>query len=107
MATNVDKNGGESSGSSGNDVTAEWIVKAQLKISKPKKKKASSFSSGDCGASRSSGSPCRIVYKWTSDAKNYNNDQKTDQSVRDSHNEKVSEEIIECILQPTHMFVLA
>jgi hypothetical protein len=91
MATNVDRNGGESSGSSNNDVTAEWIVRAQLKILKPKKKKASSFSSGDCGASRSSGSPCRIVYQWTSDAKNYNNDspQKTE-GVRDSNNEKVS-----------------
>lgn len=92
MATNVDRNGGESSGSSGNDVTAEWIVRAQLKISKPKKKKASSFSSGDCGASRSSGSPCRVIYKWTSDARNnFNNDpQQKTEGVRDSHNEKVS-----------------
>lgn len=95
MAANVDRNRGESSGSS-NDVTAEWIVRAQLKISQPKKKKASSFSSGDCGASRSSGSPCRIVYKWTSDVKN--EPQKTE-SVKDSHNEKVS-------FKPTHVFTL-
>lgn len=56
---------GESS-SSGGEVTAEWIVKAQLKIIKPKKK-AASFGTGDCGAKRSTGSPCRVVYKWNSD----------------------------------------
>lgn len=90
MAANIDRNGGESSGSSGNDVTAEWIVRAQLKISQPKKKKASSFTSGDCGASRSSGSPCRVIYKWTSDAKNHNNEPQKMEGVKDSHNKKVS-----------------
>lgn len=67
MEVNVDKHGDESGGSSGNEVTAEWIVRAQLKIIQPKKKKAASFASGDCGARRSTGSPCRIIYKWTSD----------------------------------------
>lgn len=66
MASSKEKNGDESSGSS-NDVTAEWIVRAQLKISQPKKK-AASFGTGDCGARRSSGSPCRVVYKWNSEA---------------------------------------
>ena len=89
MASNL--GGGESSASSGNDVTAEWVVRAQLKISKPKKKKASSFSSGDCGASRSRGSPCRIVYKWTSGAKNEeNNETQKMESAKDSKTEKVS-----------------
>lgn len=71
MASRNNQNGDEekadSSGSS-NEVTAEWIVKAQLKISQPKKK-ASSFGTGDCGARRSTGSPCRVVYKWNSDLK--------------------------------------
>lgn len=67
MEVNVDKNGDESSSGGSNEVTAEWIVRAQLKITQPKKKKAASFGSSDCGARRSSGSPCRIVYKWTSD----------------------------------------
>ncbi|KAG5679043.1 hypothetical protein PVAND_008643 [Polypedilum vanderplanki] len=60
------KNGDNESGSSsGNEMTAEWVVKAQLKITQPKKK-AASFTTSDCGA-RSTGSPCRIIYKWTSD----------------------------------------
>lgn len=66
MATKSDK---EESSSSGGEVTAEWIVKAQLKISQPKKK-AASFGTGDCGAKRATGSPCRVVYKWNSDGKN-------------------------------------
>lgn len=65
MTSINDKNGDESSSSS-NDVTAEWIVRAQLKISQPRKK-AASFGKGDCGARRSSGSPCRVVYKWNSE----------------------------------------
>lgn len=64
MATKSDKNGDDSS----DDVMAEWIVKAQLRIMQPKKK-AASFGTGDCGARRSSGSPCRVVYKWNSDNK--------------------------------------
>lgn len=56
------------SSSSGNELTAEWVVKAQLTISKPKKK-AFSFNASDCGARRSKGSPCRVVYKWSSDGK--------------------------------------
>jgi hypothetical protein len=67
MATQSDKK--ESGSSSNEEVTAEWIVTAKLKInSKPKK--ASSFGIGDCGAKRSmTGSPCRVVYKWNSDEK--------------------------------------
>lgn len=65
MATKSDK---EEGSSSGGEVTAEWIVKAQLKITQPKKK-AASFGTGDCGAKRSTGSPCRVVYKWNSDGK--------------------------------------
>lgn len=64
MATKSDKDGSSSSG----EITAEWIVKAQLKITQPKKK-AASFGSGDCGARRSTGSPYRNVYKWKSDGK--------------------------------------
>lgn len=71
MASKSDRNDddekAESSGSS-NEVTAEWIVRAQLKITQPKKK-AASFGTADCGARRSSGSPCRVVYKWNSDGK--------------------------------------
>lgn len=88
MSTIGDKNGGESSGSSGHDVTAEWIVRAQLKIKQPKKKKASSFSSGDCAESKSSGSPCHIVYKWTTDANNL--EPQKMEGAKDSFNEKVS-----------------
>lgn len=94
MATRSDKRGeedkGESSGS-GNEVTAEWIVKAQLKIVQPKKK-AASFGTGDCGANRSTGSPCRVVYKWNSDAKSQDRATTTTtrQNVRNS-SEKVSE----------------
>jgi len=65
---NEERNGsGENneSSSSGNEMTAEWIVKAKLTISKPKKK-AQSFNASDCGARRSRGSPCRVVYKWSS-----------------------------------------
>lgn len=62
MATKSDKEG--SSGDSG-EVCAEWIVSAKLKITQPKKK-AASFGTGDCGAKRSTGSPCRVVYKWNS-----------------------------------------
>lgn len=69
MASRSDKNGEEESSGSGNEVTAEWVVKAQLKITQPTKKKASSFGTGDCGARRSTGSPCRVVYKWNSDSK--------------------------------------
>jgi len=65
---NGDEKGHESSGGSSNEVTAEWIVRAQLKITQPKKKKASSFGIGDCGARRKSGSPCRVVYKWNSNS---------------------------------------
>jgi hypothetical protein len=60
------KNGDNESSSSGNEMTAEWIVKAQLRITQPKKK-AASFTTSDCGANRSTGSPCRVIYKWTSD----------------------------------------
>lgn len=92
MASKSDKKGeeekGESSGS-GNEVTAEWIVKAQLKIVQPKKK-AASFGTGDCGANRSTGSPCRVVYKWNSDAKNQDRATTTRRDVRNS-SEKVSE----------------
>lgn len=60
------------SSSSGNEMTAEWVVKAQLKITQPKKK-AASFTTSDCGARRATGSPCRIVYKWSSDDKKFKN----------------------------------
>lgn len=73
----------ESSSSGGNEVTAEWIVRAQLKITQPKKK-ATSFGTGDCGARRHSGSPCRIVYKWNSDGKSQ------DHPLRDVKNSSVS-----------------
>ena len=76
MATNFERNGdnknedkNNESSSSGNEMTAEWIVRAQLKITQPKKK-AASFTGSDCGARRSSGSPCRVIHKWTSDGKN-------------------------------------
>lgn len=93
MASQSDKKGddekGEGSSSSGNEVTAEWVVKAQLKISQPKKK-AASFGTGDCGANRSTGSPCRVVYKWNSDAKDQDRASTTRQNVTNS-SEKVSE----------------
>lgn len=76
----------ESSGSS-NEVTAEWIVRAQLKISQPKKK-AASFGTADCGAHRSTGSPCRVVYKWNSDVKSQEQASKTRQNVK-NNSEKV------------------
>lgn len=63
----MEKSIDESGGSSGNEVSAEWIVRAQLKITPMKKKKAASFTTGDCGARRSDGSPCRVVYKWESE----------------------------------------
>lgn len=96
MDPSVDKNGDESGGSSGNEVTAEWIVRAQLKITQPKKKKAASFASGDCGARRSSGSPCRIVYKWTSDETKLKEEKQTKSLKNNKNNnnnvEKVSRE---------------
>lgn len=89
MESKNDKNGEESGGSSGNEVTAEWIVRAQLKISQPKKKKAASFATGDCGSRRSSGSPCRIIYKWTSEELKPNEEKQT-KSLKNSNCEKVS-----------------
>lgn len=86
MASRDDKNGDESSVSS-NEVTAEWIVRAQLKITQPKKKSAS-FGTGDCGARRSSGSPCRVVYKWNSDSKSQERSTATRHADRNS-SEKV------------------
>lgn len=73
---------------SSDEVTAEWIVKAQLRITQPKKK-ASSFGTGDCGARRSSGSPCRVVYKWNSD-KSQDRPAAATKNVKNS-SEKVSE----------------
>jgi hypothetical protein len=92
---NEDKNN-DSSGSSGNEVMAEWIVRAQLKIKQPKRKKAASFGSSDCGANRSSGSPCRIIYKWTSaDEKNQEHVKNNVDTTRTttSINEKVRKQI--------------
>lgn len=66
MTSKSDKNGDEASSASSNEVTAEWIVKAQLRITQPKKK-AASFGTSDCGARRASGSPCRVIYKWNSE----------------------------------------
>lgn len=92
MASNNGKNGddekADSSGSS-NEVTAEWVVRAQLKISQPKKK-ASSFGTGDCGARRSTGSPCRVVYKWNSDLKSQDRPKAPRRYIRNS-SEKVSQ----------------
>lgn len=86
-----EKNGGggdnNESSSSGNEMTAEWIVKAQLTIKKPKKK-ALSFNASDCGARRSKGSPCRVIYKWSSDAKD--SSQQQQQNLTDINTEKVS-----------------
>lgn len=100
MATSNERNGGgnnnnkedknNDSSSSGNEVTAEWVVRAQLKITKPKKKKAASFASGDCGARRSSGSPCRVIYKWTSDGKSQ--DHEAQQNITNIFTEKVRSE---------------
>jgi hypothetical protein len=59
MEQNIDEGN-----SSGNEITAEWIVRAQLKIVKPKKK-AASFGASDCCTSDNS--PCRIIYKWNSE----------------------------------------
>lgn len=90
MASEADDTNGDedknNESSSGNEVTAEWIVRAQLKLSKSKKKKASSFGHGDCGARRSTGSPCRVVYKWNSDGKNQDQSKARRQN---SYNEKV------------------
>jgi hypothetical protein len=93
MMANGDKNceddtAAESS-SSGNEVTAEWIVRAQLKITQPKRK-AASFGTGDCGAQRSTGSPCRVVYKWNSDGKSQERSTATRRNVKNS-SEKVRE----------------
>ena len=55
-----DKN---SSNGSSNEVMAEWVVRAQLKIKQPKKK-ASSFGNGDYNNRES---PCRVTYKWNSE----------------------------------------
>ena len=92
MASKLDKNGddekADSSGSS-NEVTAEWIVRAQLKIVQPKKK-AASFGTGDCGARRSTGSPCRVVYKWNSDLKSQDRSTPPRRNVVNS-SEKVSQ----------------
>lgn len=79
----------EESSSSGNEVTAEWIVRAQLKITQPKKK-AASFGTSDCGARRSSNSPCRVVYKWNSDAKSQDRSSSTRRSDKNS-SQKVRE----------------
>lgn len=86
---NEERNGGgvdnnNESSSSGNEMTAEWIVKAKLTITKPKKK-ALSFNASDCGARRSKGSPCRVVYKWSSDGK----DQAQQQNLANIITEKV------------------
>lgn len=88
MTSKSDKNGDDEraaeSSSSGNEVTAEWIVRAQLKITQPKKK-AASFGTGDCGARRSSGSPCRVVYKWnSSDGKSQDRSTATRRNVKNS-----------------------
>lgn len=69
MASKSEKNADDVSSGSSNEVTAEWIVKAQLRITQPKKK-AASFGTSDCGTRRTSGSPCRVIYKWDSDPKN-------------------------------------
>lgn len=101
MDSSVDKNGDESGGSSGsNEVTAEWIVRAQLKITQPKKKKkAASFASGDCGARRSSGSPCRIVYKWTSDETKLKEEKQTISLKNNKNNNNSS---VEKVSRATH-----
>jgi hypothetical protein len=52
-----------------NEISAEWIVRAQLKIHNSKKK-SSSFGSNDCCINKSSDSPCRVVYNWHSDERN-------------------------------------
>jgi hypothetical protein len=85
MESKSDENGDDESGGSGsgNEVTAEWIVKAQLKICQPKKK-AASFGSSDCGARRSSDSPCRVVYKWNSDEKSQERSTASRQNIKNS-----------------------
>lgn len=86
MASKSDKNGdGEGSSGSSTEAVAEWVVKAKLKISQPKKK-AASFGTGDCGARRSTGSPCRVVYKWNSEPKNH------DRPTETRRNAKISSE---------------
>lgn len=100
MASKSDKNGDDESSGSGNEVQAEWIVKAQLKITQPKKK-AASFGTGDCGAHRSTGSPCRVVYKWNSDTKSQ--DRSTSATRRNVKNssQKVSFSILAHVIART------
>lgn len=85
MTSKSDKTADEASS---DEVTAEWIVKAQLRITQPKKK-AASFGTSDCGARRSSGSPCRVVYKWNSE-KSQDRPDAARKNVKNS-SEKVSE----------------
>ncbi|XP_070494497.1 uncharacterized protein [Chironomus tepperi] len=95
---NEERNGGgdnNESSSSGNEMTAEWIVKAKLTISKPKKK-AQSFNASDCGARRSKGSPCRVVYKWSSDGK--------DQAQQQNLTNTITEKSLKTRPQPTAQY---
>lgn len=85
MTSKSDKTADEASS---DEVTAEWIVKAQLRITQPKKK-AASFGDSDCGARRSSGSPCRVTYKWNS-VKSQDRPDAARKNVKNS-SEKVSE----------------
>lgn len=87
MTSKSDKTADEASS---DEVTAEWIVKAQLRITQPKKK-ATSFGDSDCGARRSSGSPCRVIYKWNSEK----SQDRARKNVKNS-SEKVSEREREC-----------
>lgn len=99
MASKSDKNGDDEKAYSSDEVTAEWVVRAQLKISQPKKK-AASFGTGDCGARRSSGSPCRVVYKWNSDLKSQDRSTASLRNVRNS-SEKVSQKLLSSVHDPS------
>lgn len=82
-----------------NEIAAEWIVRAQLKIHNPRKK-ASSFDASDCSGhnKRSTDSPCRVVYNWHSDEANRTRtgavtrltNPQTSQKVREKHQLKVN-----------------
>lgn len=72
-----------------NEISAEWIVRAQLKIHNSKKK-SSSFTANDCCLNNSSDSPCRVVYNWHSDEKNQDRVEAITCSTKNNLSEKVT-----------------
>lgn len=87
-----------------NEIAAEWIVRAQLKIHNPRKK-ASSFGASDCcgsgEAKRSTDSPCRVVYNWHSDEKSQDRAGANSRH-KNTTSEKVREE--KCVRVPESTF---